>query len=298
MYILDGRLEPLPIGVAGELYIGGTPVGQGYLNRPELTAERFIPDPFGFAPGGRLYRTGDIARYRVDGAIEFLGRADHQEKIRGYRIEPGEIEVVIRQHPAVADAAVVTHEVSPGDKRLIAYVVAKPGAGKVTEALAPHLAARLPDYMLPSAILLLDALPLLPSGKLDRRALPAPGELGGSTVPFVAPRTPLEVEVARLMGEVLRRERVGVHDNFFEIGGHSLMATRLVSRVLKHWGVNLPLRQFFERPTVEAVALAIGARAETASMPALVPTREALPDVAQLSDAEVAAMLEKLQGSP
>ncbi|HEX6371118.1 MAG TPA: amino acid adenylation domain-containing protein [Longimicrobium sp.] len=253
LYVLDAALRPIPVGLPGELYIGGVQVARGYLNRPDLTAERFVADPFSSGAGARLYRTGDRARWRADGALEYLGRLDHQVKIRGLRIEPGEVEAALRRHPAVADCAVVVREDAPGDPRLVAYVV----AGADAEALRARLGTSLPDYMVPAALVAMDALPVTPNGKLDRGALPAPEY--AAVEAYTAPRTPTEERLAAIWAEVLRRERVGVNDSFFVLGGHSLLATRAVSRVREAFGVELPLRAVFETPTVAGVALRVEA---------------------------------------
>ena len=255
-YVLDRRLEPVAIGVEGELFLGGVQVGRGYVNRPGLTADRFIPDPFGQKPGARLYRTGDRARYRDDGAIEFLGRFDDQVKIRGFRIELGEIEARLEQHPAVAHAAVVVRKSPVGDSRIAAYVVARGTPAPDTGELRRFLSDALPDYMVPSAVVVLDALPLSPNGKLDRRALPEPAADRAQQV-YVAPRSSTETTLAAIWREVLGVERVGVHDSFFELGGHSLLATKALSRMRQSLGLDVPLRTFFERPTIEGIALAI-----------------------------------------
>jgi len=251
LYILDRRLQLVPVGVTGELHVGGAGVARGHLNRAELTAAKFIPDPFSDEPGARLYKTGDLARRLPDGNIELLGRLDHQVKIRGFRIEPGEIEAVLAAHPAVSEAVVLAREDLPGDKRLVAYVVpAREQAGTIGE-LRDHLKQKLPEYMVPAAFVLLGEMPLTPNRKLDRRALPEPAryrpELEGT---FVAPRTPAEEALARIWAEVLRLERVGVHDNFFELGGHSLLATQVMSRLREAFKVELPLRRLFEMPTI------------------------------------------------
>jgi len=261
-YVVDDALRPLPIGVAGELYIGGVGVARGYLNRPELTAERFVPDPFSAEPGARLYKTGDLARYLPDGNIEFLGRADHQVKIRGFRIELGEIEAVLGQHPAVREAVALAVDDAPGDKRLVAYVVAAPRVAPQSSPLAHELRRflkeKLPEYMVPAVFVLLDALPLTSTGKIDRRALPAPErtrpELDRA---FAAPRTPTEELTAEIWAQLLGVERVGIHDNFFDLGGHSLLATQVVSRVRDAFQVEIPLRRLFEEPTVASLAESI-----------------------------------------
>jgi len=250
IYLLDQALEPVPVGVAGELYIAGAGLARGYLNRPALTAERFVADPFSPTPGARMYRSGDLARWRDDGNLEFLGRADSQVKIRGFRIEPGEIEAMLLALPGVAQAAVIARDDGLG-LQLVAYWVPSALSDASAETLRPALAAQLPDYMLPSAFVLLDALPLTPNGKLDRRALPAP-ERGGSVL--VPPSSPEEILLAALFGEVLGLERVSVDDSFFALGGHSLLATRLVSRVREAFALELPIRALFEAPTVAQLA--------------------------------------------
>ncbi len=249
VYVVDRGLRPQPVGIPGELLVGGAGVARGYLRRPGLTAERFVPDPFSATPGARLYRTGDRGRWRADGVLEFAGRLDAQVKIRGFRIEPGEVEAVIRRHPDVRDCAVVPREDLPGDPRLVAYVAGDADA----ETLRAHLRGTLPDYMVPAAFVRLEALPLTPNGKLNRRLLPAP-EYGGEAGEYVAPRTDAERVVAAIWAEMLGQARVGVHDNFFGLGGHSLVAVRLISRVRAACGVELPLRALFEGPTVEGMA--------------------------------------------
>ncbi|PTL75144.1 non-ribosomal peptide synthetase [Vitiosangium sp. GDMCC 1.1324] len=252
--ILDAQLKPVPIGVSGELYIGGVQVGRGYRARPNLTAERFIPDAFSDAPGARMYRTGDVARWLEDGNIEYLGRADFQVKIRGFRIELGEIETLLAQHPAVRQVAVVVREDRPGDKRLVAYVVAASEQPQANE-LRSFLQSRLPEHMVPSAFVALETLPLSPNGKLDRRALPAP-ELGKSQAGqlFEAPRTELEQLIAGIWKDVLQVERVGVDDAFFALGGNSLLALQVHRRLKTALGTELALTQLFQYPTVRALA--------------------------------------------
>ncbi len=254
VYLLDEAGQPVSVGVTGELYMAGKGVVRGYLNRPGLTAERFVPNPFGES-GSRLYRTGDLARYRPDGEIDFLGRLDHQVKIRGFRIELGEIEAVLGQHPAVQEVVVLAREDEPGDKRLVAYLVSQSQAAAEAGDLRRFLASRLPDYMVPSAFVLLDALPLTSNGKIDRRALPPPGrEQMGPESAYAAPGTSFEEIVAEIWGEVLRLEKVGVYDNFFHLGGHSLLVTQVLSRVRDRFEIELPLRCFFESPTVAQMA--------------------------------------------
>ncbi|MEO4048129.1 amino acid adenylation domain-containing protein [Pseudomonas sp. CAU 1711] len=275
LWVLDERLRPLAPGVAGEIYLSGAGITQGYLDRPALTAERFLPDPFG-GDGGRLYRSGDIGRWNARGELEFLGRVDHQVKIRGFRIELGEIEACLLEHPALREAAVVARPDPGGDAQLVAYVVACdacPGG----QALGEHLAARLPAHMLPAAYVMLPALPLTPNGKLDRYALPAPER--ASQRPYREPRSAREAQVAALWAEVLGVERVGLDDHFFELGGHSLTATRLISRLRSALGLEVPVRALFQQPTLQAFldrALpAAGAPALPAIQPA--PRDGALP---------------------
>ncbi len=252
VYILDSQMQLAPVGVPGDLYIGGAGVARGYMNRDDLTAERFMPNPFSRAGGERLYRTGDRGRYRTDGNIEFLGRRDDQVKIRGFRIELGEIEARLAAHPMVKASAVLAREDEPGQKRLVGYVVLKE-AGPTSAELRNHVKERLPEYMVPSSIVLLDRLPLTANGKVDRKSLPAPESDGGDTKQYVAPRNGVEELLAGIFQRVLRVKRVGIHDNFFELGGHSLLATQLISRVREVLGVDLPLRGLFEAPTVEAM---------------------------------------------
>ena len=294
IYILDKHLQPVPIGVAGELHIGGEAPGRGYLKRPELTADKFIPDAFSARGGERLYKTGDLARYRADGAIEFLGRLDHQVKVRGMRLELGEVEAVLRGHAGVQDCAVVAREDVAGGKRLVAYVVGEQAATVDVVELRRHMGKRLPDYMVPSAWVMLEELPLTPSGKVDRRVLPEPDQLRPELEQaFVAPRTPAEEVIAGIWSEVLGVEQVGVHDNFFELGGHSLLVTQVMSRVRKVFQMEIPLRSLFESATV-------GGLVEVLS--GLCGSREAIEEIAQtfieveqLSDENVEVMLTELE---
>jgi acyl carrier protein len=257
---LDRHLNPVPVGVCGELHIGGIGLARGYLNRADLTAEKFIPSPFSDHPGERLYRTGDLARYLPDGNIEFVGRLDSQVKIRGFRIELGEIEAAVAQHPNVQDVVAVAHQYALNDKRLVAYVVPRQAAAPTTGELHGFSKQRLPDYMVPSSFVLLDALPLTSTGKVDRRALRAPDQVRPELDRvFVAPRSPVENALATIWSEVLRVDRVGVHDNFFELGGHSLLATQVMSRVRKSFQVELPLCALFESPTVAGLAESVEA---------------------------------------
>jgi amino acid adenylation domain-containing protein len=255
IHILDNHLNPVPIGVPGELHIGGKGLARGYLNRPELTEEKFISNPFSTDPDARLYKTGDLARYLLDGNIEFLGRMDNQVKVRGYRIELGEIESVLAQHPAIQQAAVLAREDTPGDKRLVAYVVARTEAPLDAAEVKKYLKQKLPEYMIPSALELLDELPLTPSGKVDRRALPAPDRGRREAVNvYRVPGTPTEEALATIWREVLKLDRVGIDDNFFALGGHSLLATQVVSRMCDAFSIELTLRQMFKTPTIAELA--------------------------------------------
>jgi len=259
IYLLDEYLQPVPVGIPGELHIGGVQVGRGYLNRPGLTAEKFIPDPFSGRPEARLYRTGDLARYLPDGSMEFLGRIDNQVKIRGYRIELGEVEAVLAQHASVREAVVTTREDASGDQHLIAYLIPHTLA-RITEDVRAYLKAKLPPYMVPSAFVFLEAFPLTPNGKIDRKALPAPTQsLLEAGHAYVAPRTPIEETVAGIWSEVLGVQQVGVYDNFFALGGHSLRAMQFINRVRSSFAVELPLRSLFGTPTVADLATAIDA---------------------------------------
>ncbi|WP_437759716.1 non-ribosomal peptide synthase/polyketide synthase [Sorangium sp. So ce1389] len=262
LYVLDRDMHPLPVGVPGELYVGGDGVGRGYLNDPKRTSEAFLPDPFVNAPGARLYRTGDLVRFLPSGDIEFLGRIDHQVKIRGFRIELGEIEATLEQHPLLREAVVVARELTPGTKRLVAYLVAREAQTPTLSELRSFLEERLPDYMVPAAFVTLPSMPLTPNGKVDRKALPEPDglrpELDGA---FVAPSTPVEQTLARVWTQVLGVARVGVHDDFFALGGDSIIAIQVVSKA-QQAGLRVTVRQIFQAPTVAALA-AVAAVAPT-----------------------------------
>ncbi|MET0395681.1 MAG: amino acid adenylation domain-containing protein, partial [Longimicrobiaceae bacterium] len=257
LYVLDGAGEPVPVGVPGELLLGGVQVGRGYLGRPELTAEKFVPDPFSAEAGARLYRTGDRARWTPAGEVEYLGRLDHQVKIRGFRIEPGEIEAALLEHPAVGEAVVLVREDAPNDRRLAAYVAAAAGAEVTGEALREHLRRSLPGHMVPAAFVALESLPLTPNGKVDRRMLPAPEAMEDEG--YVGPRTVAEELLAGIWAEVLHLDRVGAEESFFELGGYSLLATQVVSRARQAFGVEVPLRALFEALTVAGLAARIEA---------------------------------------
>ena len=252
LYVLDSRQQLLPIGVTGELYIGGEGVTAGYLNDPQRTAERFLPNPFSTDPTARIYRTGDLVRYLPDGNVEFLGRTDDQVKIRGFRIELGEIEAVLASHPSVKQAVVLARENQDGAKRLLSYVVLRSDLTTGTDELRTYLKQQLPDYMVPAAIMPLPRIPLTPNGKIDRQALPEP-ELHEAKQ-YVAPRTPTEEVICNIWAEVLRAGRVSTEDSFFDLGGHSLLATQVISRIRRALNVDLPLRSLFETPTVRAIS--------------------------------------------
>ena len=245
----------------GELHIGGVGLARGYLNRPELTQEKFIPNPFDKSnvksQKSKLYKTGDLARYLPDGNIEYLGRIDNQVKIRGFRIELGEIEAALSQHEDVQASCVIVREDTPGNKRLVAYIVAQPQVTPTVSVVRSFLKEKLPDYMVPNAFVFLESLPLTPNGKVDRRALPTP-DIGTELLDkYVAPRTPSEEILAQIWAQVLKVERVGIHDNFFDLGGHSLLATQLVSRIRNIFKVELPLRSLFATATVAELAQSI-----------------------------------------
>ncbi|WP_435106796.1 AMP-binding protein, partial [Arhodomonas sp. AD133] len=260
-YVLDGDLNLVPPGVAGELYLGGAGLARGYLDRRGLTAERFVADPFDDA-GGRLYRTGDRVRWRADGQLEYLGRLDHQVKIRGFRIEPGEIKARLLAEPEVREAAVVAQP-GPGGARLVAYVVSAGGEDVDTPALRARLGEHLPDYMVPSVVVALAALPLTPNGKLDRQALPA-SELGGGEA-YEAPEGEVEEALAAVWAEVLGVERVGRYDDFFELGGHSLLAVQLVARVRERLHTDLAVVDLFRCSTLSALAERVASMSDSAS---------------------------------
>jgi amino acid adenylation domain-containing protein/thioester reductase-like protein len=254
-YVVDEHLQPVPIGVPGEICVGGVGLARGYHERPGLTAERFVPDPFSGEPGARLYRTGDLGRYRADGAIVFLGRVDDQVKVSGYRVELGEVEAALGQHPDVREAVVVAHASAPDVKRLVAYIVPAEGAAPQARSLAAYLEGHLPAYMVPSLFVIVRELPRTTNGKVNRQALPAPHVERPDTLDdYTAPRSPLEEEIAAAFGSVLGVERVGVHDDFFGVGGTSLMLARLASRLLNRFQIAIPVHQFFKVPTVAGVA--------------------------------------------
>ncbi|MDD5272275.1 MAG: amino acid adenylation domain-containing protein [Methylovulum sp.] len=255
IYILDKQLQPVPIGVIGEIYIGGDSLARGYLNQAELTAEKFISHPFSTDPAARLYKTGDLARYLPDGGITFLGRMDKQIKLRGFRIELGEIEAVLGQYPSVNDVVVLIREDLPGDKRLVAYLTCPPQAQPDINALRGHVKAKLPDYMVPSAFVFLESLPLTPNGKLDRDALPVPEPSRPELAQLYAPpRTPVEEVLAAIWREVLGVAQVGIHDSFLDLGGDSILAMQLLARIDSHFQMGFPLDLLFEEPTIAGLS--------------------------------------------
>ena len=272
IYILDPNMRPVLADVPGELFIGGPGLARGYLNRPELTVEKFIPDPFTGEPGVRLYKTGDLACYGPDGNIEYLGRVDQQVKIRGIRIELGEIEAVLRQHPVVREAVVITQEDTPGDKQLIAYVLPKLKQSPTVSELRSFLKEKLPEYMIPSVFVMLEALPLTPNGKVDRRALPAPDQ-GRPEVEtaFAAPRDSLELQLTKIWENLLGIQPVGVQDDFFELGGHSLLAVKLTAQIEKAFGKHFPPAALFQAPTIEQLASILRQEKWSDSWSSLVP---------------------------
>jgi amino acid adenylation domain-containing protein len=256
IHILDEQQRPVSEG-AGELYIGGAGLGRGYRNRPDLTAERFVTNPFSTLPGARLYRTGDLARWLPNGEIAFLGRLDEQVKVRGYRVEPSEVSTVLGQHPAVQASVVVAAEDAPGEKRLVAYLVLSPGATVSATALREYLRQRIPDYMVPAAFVAIPSLPVTEQGKLNRAALPVVNGNRLLDEAYVAPRTLVEEELVKILAPLLKLNRVGVNDNFFLLGGHSLLGTQVIARVSETFGVDLTLLKLFDHPTVAEMSAEI-----------------------------------------
>jgi amino acid adenylation domain-containing protein len=257
IYILDEQQRPVSDGGAGEIYVGGAGLGRGYRNRPDLTAERFVPNPFSTVAGARLYRTGDLARRLPNGEIAFLGRMDEQVKVRGYRVEPSEVSTVLGQHPAVEASVVVATEDAPGEKHLVAYLVLASGSTVSASALREYLRQRLPDYMVPAAFVAIPSLPVTEQGKINRAALPA---VNGNRLPdeaYVAPRTLVEEELVKILAPLLKLNRVGVNDNFFLLGGHSLLGTQVIARVSESFGVDLTLLKLFDHPTVAEMSAEI-----------------------------------------
>jgi amino acid adenylation domain-containing protein len=304
LYLMDAHLQPVPIGVPGELHIGGHGVARGYLNRPELTSEKFIPDPF--SEGNRLYKTGDLARYRADGTLECLGRNDFQVKLRGHRIDLGEIESVLRRYPNVCEAVVSLREEERGQKRLVAYLQRSSHPSPDAGMLQQFLKMKLPDYMIPSAFVVLDRFPLTPNGKINRKALPAPTpERPESKHGFTPPRTPTEESLAKIWRELLRQEVIGIDDNFFESGGHSLLAMQLLTRVRSEFKTELSLRNIFEAPTIAELAAILDRAKNRSATPELQPlsraqsitarhAQELLERLDELSDTEVESLLQQI----
>ncbi len=267
LYVLNPHGQPVPVGVPGELHIAGLGLARGYLNRPELTAEKFIPNPFSPEPGERLYKTGDLVRYRPNGNLEFLGRIDHQVKVHGFRIELGEIESVLRQHPHVRDTVVAAQEAPSGDQRLVAYCSPAQSPAPAAEELRCFLKTTLPDYMVPAVFVMLDLLPRTPNGKVDRKALPIP-DAAAAPGECVAPTTPMQLAIAQIWSDVLGLKRVGLHDNFFTLGGHSLIATQVISRLRSFSRTEVMLRDLFESPTLAGLAATIEQRQAAGTAPA------------------------------
>ena len=303
VYVLDADRQPVPLGAEGELYVGGAGVARGYLNRPELTAERFLNDPFSPEPQARMYKTGDLARYLSNGDLEYLGRNDDQVKIRGFRIELGEIEARLAAHECVAEAAVLALKDSSGGKQLVGYYTVHAGQAVDVQALRAHLSAQLPDYMVPAAYVQLDALPLTANGKLDRRALPAPGDDAFKRGEYVAPVGETETLLAGIWADVLKLERVGRHDNFFELGGHSLLAVSLMER-MRQAGLNADVQVLFGQPTLSALAQSLGsssARSKVEVPPNLIPAgctaiTPAMLPLAQLTQPEIDTIVAHVEG--
>lgn len=295
IHVLDSEMEPLSVGEPGEIYIGGDGLAYGYINRPGLTAEKFVPDPFSVHPGSRLYRTGDMGQFSPDGNLEFLGRTDYQVKLRGFRVELEEVERTLLRHPAIKDAVVTVQENGTGDKRLAAYTTLKPNQAVTTMEMRKHLSDHLPDYMVPSWFVVLGSLPLTSNGKIDRKGLPVPSS--ESLVPaqeYVAPRTPVEEIVAGIFAELLEADRVGILDNFFDAGGHSLLVIQLASRLREVFQVEVPLRTIFDDPTVTGVAAVL--LDEEDERLRVERTAELMVKLAAVSDDQAESMLEKPLG--
>jgi acyl carrier protein len=298
VYILDKHRQVVPVGAIGEIYIGGAGVAMGYLNRPALTSERFIPDPFITDPHALLYRTGDLGRWLPDGNIEFLGRNDHQVKVRGFRIELGEIEAHFAHHPRVANAAVIAREDVPGQKRLVAYIISRGEVAPSAEQLRKELLESMPEYMVPSAFVALDRLPLTVNGKLDRRALPAPPLEAHVTREYEPPTGEIEEGLASIWQELLQVERIGRGDNFFELGGHSLLATQVAVRVRSRLSVDISVSAIFECPTLQQLATRLQTLDHARLMERLARAgdraQDLLEQVASMSEAQVQLLMKEL----
>jgi acyl-coenzyme A synthetase/AMP-(fatty) acid ligase/acyl carrier protein len=302
VYVVDDAMKVVPVGVSGELLLGGEGLARGYLQQPEMTAASFIPDSISSETGTRLYRTGDVVRYRSNGQLEFIGRRDKQVKVRGFRIELGEVELVLAGHPAVKQCSVVARGGDDDGKRLIGYVVWREGESVSVSKLREYLSERLPEYMIPGQVVELEELPLNANGKVDRRALPLPEEVGVQGTEYKAPRTPVQEILASIWADVLGVERVGINDNFFELGGHSLLALKIISRVQEAFKLKLQLRMLFERPTIAGLAETItplqsdGKEVEGEGSRSAPPDKEEelLTRIDQLSDQEVNTLLQNL----
>jgi hypothetical protein len=292
VYLVDDWLQPVPVNIPGQLYISGEGVVRGYLNWPELTADRFLPNPFTKTAGGRLYKTGDVARYSPDGSIEFLGRIDNQVKLRGFRIELSEIETALAQHSAVQQTAVLLRENPHGEKRLVAYVVTEPGVAFSVGEMREFLKRKLPDYMMPSTLVTLENMPLTPNGKIHRNALPAPEQVKPELEkPYEAPRNATEEILAGIWADLLDLEQVGIHDEFFEIGGHSILASQLISSLRETFQVELPLRSFFQAPTIAGLTATLFEVPERRKR--VEKIAELLRSIAPYSEQEVEVLLGK-----
>jgi hypothetical protein len=308
--LFDAYLQPVPVGIPGELYVGGAGVARGYLRAPDVTAERFVPNPFSAEEGARLYKTGDRARWRPDGRLEYLGRTDLQVKVRGYRIEPGEIEAVLAAHPGVREAVVLAREDTPEERRLVAYVLPNPDAAPSVSELGRFLQGKLPDYMRPAAFVFVKAWPLTAHGKLDRRALPAPDQARPPlATALVAPRSAPERLLADIWRGVLRVQEIGVHDSFFELGGNSIQAALVINKLQQSMGTAISLAALFEAPTIAAFSAYLAEHhpdalakidghevgcAEPRGLPTTVPgesPQALLAGLDQLSDQQVDALL-------
>jgi aspartate racemase len=297
VYVLDRHLQPVPVGVVGELYTGGAGLARDYWHRPELTAERFLPHPFSQEPGARLYKTGDLVRYRPDGNLEFVGRIDQQVKIRGFRVELGELETILALHPAVRETVVLARENGAGDKHLVAYLVPHPGLAPAAAELRSFVRDKVPEYMMPSAFVLLEAMPLTPNGKVDRQVLlRLEGRPLESTAPYVKPQSQVERTIAALWQDLLHVDKVGLSDNFFDLGGHSLLGTQLVAQLRNTFHVEFPLHSLFAEPTVAGIANIIATAQETQGT--VDKIAEALKKLKGLSEEEAKILLtEKSAGN-
>jgi acyl-coenzyme A synthetase/AMP-(fatty) acid ligase/acyl carrier protein len=274
VYVLDKQWQPVPIGVTGELYVGGDGLARDYLHQPRLTAEKFIPHPFAGQPGARLYSTGDLVRYRPDGTIEFLGRRDHQVKVRGFRIELGEIETVLKRHEAVQDVFVMVRTAAAQDKVLVAYVVPRWERPFLPSALRQYTATQLPPYMVPDVFVSLDTLPLNPNGKVDRNKLPQPEQSLAQEQPYATPITPTEQTIAAIWADLLGLEKVGLQHNFFDLGGHSLLIIQAMARIHQQFSIEIPMRTIFEAPALVDFAAKVDQLLQTQTTTSLISLTE------------------------